>query len=73
MALVWLTYASLKLSHLLSKQNPMISEILERNFFDYQTKLDLTEIGFKMAFSVEGYLDSELKDDPRYVKYIVRI
>ena len=51
----------------------MISEILEPNFFDYQTKLDLTRIGFKMAFSVEGYLDSELKDDPRYVKYIVRI
>ena len=47
--------------------------IYERNFFDYQTKLDLTLIGFKMAFSVEGYLDSELKDDPRYVKYIVRI
>ena len=71
--LVWLTYASLKSSHMLSKQNPMISEIRERNFFDYQTKLDLTQINFKMAFSVEGYLDYELKDDPRYVKYIVRI
>ena len=71
--MVWLTYAVLKLSHMLSKQNPMISEILERNFFDYKTKLDLTQIDFKMAFGVEGYLDSELRDDPRYVKYIVRI
>ena len=26
-----------------------------------------------MAFSVEGYLDSENKNDPSYVKWIVRI
>ena len=26
-----------------------------------------------MAFAVEGYLDNEIKDDPRYVKWIARI
>ena len=26
-----------------------------------------------MAFGVDGYLDGELKDDPRYVKYFVRV
>ena len=57
----------------MSKHNPFISEMTERNIIDYNTRLDLNEIGFKMAFSVEGYLDSEVRDDPRYVKYIVRI
>ena len=26
-----------------------------------------------MAFSIEGFLDGEIKDDPRYVKYLVRL
>ena len=70
---VLLAYGTLKFSQMLSKHNPFISEITERNFFDYETSLDLNEIKFKMAFSIEGYLDNEIRDDPRYVKYIVRI
>ena len=58
---------------MMSKHNPFISEVKEKNFFDYNTRLDLKEINFKMAFSIEGFLDQEAKDDPRYVKYIVRI
>ena len=27
----------------------------------------------KIAFSVSGFLDEEIKDDPRYVKYLVRL
>lgn len=70
--IVLLTYGALKFSQMLSKHNPFISEITERNFFDYETSLDLNEIKFKMAFSIEGYLDNEIRDDHRYVKYIVR-
>ena len=57
----------------MNKHNPFISEMTENNIYDYSTRLDLNEINFKMAFSVEGYLDSQGRDDPRYVKYIVRI
>ena len=58
---------------MLSKHNPFISELTERNFYDFQTHLDLNSIQFKQAFSVEGYLDKERKDDPRYVKIIMRM
>ena len=71
--MTWLSYGALKLTQLYKKHNPFISEITERNFFDIETKLDLNEIKFRMAFSVEGFLDKEVKDDPRYVKYIVRM
>ena len=30
-------------------------------------------MGVQFAFGVEGYLDGELKEDPRYVKGIARI
>ena len=68
-----LVYGFIKFTHLMSKHNPFISEMTEKNFFDYNTRLDLNEINFKMAFSLEGYLDSVVRDDPWYVKYIVRI
>ena len=33
----------------------------------------MEEIGFKFAFSVEGYFDKEQKNDPKYTKYMVRV
>ena len=63
----------LKLSHLIDKNNPSIAELKETNFYDFNTRVDLNEIGFKMAFSVEGYLDGKIKDDPRYVKLLARM
>ena len=33
----------------------------------------MNQIGFKLAFSVESYFNAEMKADPKYVKYIVRI
>ena len=37
------------------------------------TRLDLTEAKFNIAFAIEGYIDGQLKNDPRYVKYMARI
>ena len=34
--------------------------------------MNLQENGVRFAFGIEGFLDKELKDDPRYVKWIVR-
>ena len=70
---IWLVYATIKFEHMITKHNPLISEVNEQNFFDYETRLNLQQIGFKMAFSIEGYLDSKTKDDERYVKILVRI
>ena len=70
---VWLTYACHKFVQLILMSNTQVSEVIEQNFFDYKKRLNLGDIGFKVAFSVEGYKDNEMKDDPRYVKYFVRL
>ena len=43
---------------------------------DYYTSDDvvnLNKINFRIAFTVEGYLDQKRKDDPRFVKYLIRV
>ena len=35
--------------------------------------VNLNTINFRVAFTVEGYLDSKRKDDPRFVKYLIRL
>ena len=73
MFVLLLIYASLKLIQLFDRDNPNVSEFLEPNVFNFNDKLDLNKIGFRLAFSVEGFLDQQVKDDPKYVKYIVRL
>ena len=73
LSVVFIGYASLKLTHLMDKKNPLIAELKETNFYDFNTRINLNEIGYKMAFTVEGYLDSKIKDDPKYVKLLARM
>ena len=35
--------------------------------------MNLNDINFRLAFSVEGYHSREMKNKPEYVKYLVRI
>ena len=35
--------------------------------------MNLSRSGFRFAWSVEGSYDQKRRDDPRYVKYIVRL
>ena len=73
LGIIFFSYALLKLTHLMNKKNPLIAEIRESNFYDYHTRININEIGFKMAWAVEGYLDGKIKDDPKYVKLLARI
>ena len=66
-------YAVVKLTHLIGKNNPVMSELAIPEHFSANDKFYLSEANFQMAFGVDGYLDGELKDDPRYVKYYVRV
>ena len=36
-------------------------------------RISLNDINFRFAFSIEGYHSREMKNDPRYVKYLVRV
>ena len=73
LTIVFLGYALVKFEHLIEFKNPDVTEFQENNFYDYQTSIDLNAIEFKFAFTVEGYLDQKIKDDPKYVKLLARI
>ena len=34
--------------------------------------MNLKDMGFKFAFTIESYLGKEVKADPTYVKYVAR-
>ena len=65
-------YALIKILHLANATNPVMSELSLPEHYSSLDKYYLAENNFKMAFSVEGYLDRENKNDPRYVKWFVR-
>ena len=67
-----LMYAGIKLSHLLSRHNPNISSFIERNILENTDVINFRDSQNKFAFAIEGYLDYEWKNDPRYVKLIAR-
>ena len=67
-----LMYSALKFKQLTNRTNPNISRFLERDAIDSTTKFNLLDVGFHFAFGVEGFLDREMKNDPRYVKLLVR-
>ena len=70
---ILLSYGGLKFMHLIDKNNPTISEVTEKAVYDSSELMNLNEEGFRFAFSFEGYLDEERKDNPAYVKNLVRL
>lgn len=57
---------------LTSRGNPNINSFVQQNYFDATNAVNFKERGLRFAFGIEGYLDKTLKDDPRYVKLLVR-
>ena len=70
---VMMLYALVKFAHLMSNHNPNISSHRQPDYFDSSEIFDLKEHNLRFAFNVEGYFDRQVKDDPTYVKYLVRI
>ena len=69
---VFVTYASYKFQHMLQKHNPTIIETEFPNAFDDKAMIKLNDINFRFAFSIVGFYDRELKDDPKFVRWIAR-
>ena len=66
------SYGTLKFSDLISKPNPIINSYYAENEMS-GIPLNLNKRNYRFAFTVESYLDPiQQKNDPRYVKYIVR-
>ena len=72
-AFIMFIYATLKFSHLIDKHNPNLAQYVEPNVYDMNERLNLNDINFRFAFTIEGYLEKTMKADPAYVKYLVRI
>ena len=68
-----LIYSSIKLVHLFSGKNPIINNLTIPAFYSAYDKVQLDDINFRMAFTVEGFLERKMRDDPRYVKWFVRL
>ena len=46
-------YASLKLTHLMDKHNPVMSSFYKENYFESGEGIDLQERNVKFAFTIE--------------------
>ena len=69
---IMLLYGTIKMIQLQSRSNPNVSTIVQQNFFDGTNVVNFEEQGLRFAFGIEGAIDKALKDDHRYVKWLVR-
>ena len=67
-------YASLKFAHLVDKHNPNMNSFYQENYYESKEGIDLVERNVKIAFTIEDTYGSKKKqkNDPRYVKWLVR-
>ena len=70
--MIALSYGLLKMIHLLDKANPNVTVVSDKDVYDFNEILNFGEINFRIAWSIEGYHSREMKNDPKYVKYLVR-
>ena len=67
-------YAILKFTHLVDRHNPVINSFFKENYYESGEGIDLVERNVKIAFTIEDtYGDRKQKNDPSYVKWIVRL
>lgn len=63
-------YAVLKFQHLMSKHNPVVNTFVERDALDEDFVWTGTDNeDFMMAFTLTHFIEGEVKDDPKYVKW----
>jgi hypothetical protein len=71
--LLVLGYGAIKAIQLAGRQNPKVNTFKVANNYPGREMIDLNEIKFRAAFSVENYWDRRMIDDPRYVKTLMRL
>ena len=65
-------YTALKSLHLTTRYNADVAELLEKNHFTDAELFNIHDENWRIAFTLEDYLTSKMKMDPRYVKFYVR-
>lgn len=72
-AVVVIIYAIAKSTNISSVRGSTTSYYLHDSNSTPENPMDLSKTKFRIAFAFEGYNDKEFKNDPRYVRYIIRI
>ena len=73
LAMVLTVYALTKLNILVARSAPIMASYIDRNAVPADEKLNFARDQLTFAFGIEGFLDGEFKDDPRYVKTFARL
>ena len=68
-----LAYTTLKFTELYTKADPFINETSIQDYYAQDDTLNLDEINFKFAFSIEGYFDVQDKNNPKYLRQYLRM
>ena len=65
-----LAFTIIKFTHMADKANPTINKLTIPAHYSALDEVQLDDINFRLAFTIEGFLERKRKDDPRYVKWI---
>ena len=68
-----LAYTGTKAIELRERAHPIIVQNTRKGEIGADVTVKVNEIGFRMAFSLENYLTRDTVDDPRYIKWLVRM
>lgn len=70
---VVLMFAVIKFLQLIDRYNPNISQVLQKSYYTENDLYNTRENNFRLAFSLENYIDGKVRLDPKYVKPFLRI
>ena len=70
-AILVLFYASIKLIQLIEKKNPVISTYDKVYPTDYESPINLNELGYRVAIVVKDvWPEKKSRDDPAFIKHV---
>ena len=68
-----LSYATTKFNDLVERKDVTTNVHFEEDGIPLTSTINVNNIGFRMAFTVENFLDRKTLNDPRYVRWILRM
>ncbi len=71
--IIALAYATLKMIDLIGRDYPNVNINTLPSYFDVTETVNVNEIGFRFAFTLENFLDNTKKDDPQFIKWLARL
>lgn len=66
-------YGIAKLNTLINRSAPIVANYTDQGAVSEYERLNLLDAGLTFAFGIEGFIDKELKNDPRYVRMLTRL